>query len=99
MGESVSFSSRPLILISGLGVIFLVMFFVLAVQTLVRYFGGNAATGFTTVILLQLLIGSIVLISLGLLGLYVASLFREVKGRPRFFIAETTDLNSEFTAW
>ncbi len=91
----ISFSSRPLILISGLGVIFLVMFFILAVQTLVRYFGGNAATGFTTVILLQLLIGSIVLISLGLLGLYVASLFREVKGRPRFFIAETTDLNSE----
>lgn len=87
----IGFSSRPLMLISSMGVIFLVVFFVLAIQTLVRYFGGKAATGFTTVILLQLLIGSIVMISLGLLGLYVASLFREVKGRPRYFIAETTD--------
>ncbi len=85
----IGFSSRPLMLINSMGIIFLVIFFVLAIQTLVRYFGGKAATGFTTVILLQLLIGSIVMISLGLLGLYVASLFREVKGRPRYFIAES----------
>lgn len=90
----VGFSSRPLMLISSMGIIFLVMFFVLAVQTLIRYFCGSAATGFTTVILLQLFIGSIVLISLGLLGLYVASLFREVKGRPRYFITETTETES-----
>ncbi len=83
------FSSRPLMLISSMGVIFLIIFFILAIQTLIRYFGGRAATGFTTVILLQLLIGSIVLISLGLLGLYVANLFQEVKGRPRYFITET----------
>lgn len=88
----VGFSSRPLMLISSMGVIFLVVFFALAIQTLIQYFKGNAATGFTTVILLQLLIGSIVMISLGLLGLYVASLFREVKGRPRYFITETTSM-------
>ncbi len=84
------FSSRPLMLISSMGVIFLIVFFILAVQTLVRYFDGKAATGFTTVILLQLLIGSIVLISLGLLGLYMANLFQEAKRRPRYIITEET---------
>ena len=86
----IGFSSRPPLFISSMGS-FSCRVFVLAIQTLVRYFGCKSATCFTTVILLQLLIGSIVMISLGLLGLYVASLFREVKGRPRYFIAETTD--------
>jgi glycosyltransferase involved in cell wall biosynthesis len=83
------FSSRPLILISSIGTIFLLIFFGLSIQTLVRYFQGRAATGFTTVILLQLLIGSIILISLGLIGIYIDSLFREVKARPRYFIEAT----------
>ena len=82
------FSSRPLLLIPTLGSFFLLAFFVLSIQTLINYFRGLAATGFTTVILLQLLIGSLILISLGLIGLYVDSLFREVKARPRYFIAE-----------
>lgn len=82
------FSSRPLVLITWLGMFFLVFFFVLGVQTLVRYFSGNAASGFTTVILLQLLIGSLVLISLGLIGLYLASLFHEEKKRPRYIVSD-----------
>ncbi len=83
------FSSRPLMLISSFGTFFLLVFFILAIQTLIRYFRGQAATGFTTVILLQLLIGSIILISLGLIGIYLDRLFREVKGRPRYLVAET----------
>ncbi len=83
------FSSRPLILISSFGTAFLLIFFGLSIQTLVMYFRGRAATGFTTVILLQLLVGSIILISLGLIGVYIDSLFREVKARPRYFISET----------
>ncbi len=83
------FSSRPLLLINSVGTFFLLAFLVLAIQTLVKYFLGKAATGFTTVILLQLLIGSLILISLGLIGVYIDSLFREVKARPRYFIAET----------
>ena len=53
------FSSRPLLLINSLGAIFLIGFFILSIQTLIKYFSGQAATGFTTVILLQLLIGKI----------------------------------------
>jgi dolichol-phosphate mannosyltransferase len=85
------FSSRPLMLISSMGTLFLFIFFILAIQTLVNYIRGVAATGFTTVILLQLLIGSIILISLGLIGMYIDSLFREVKARPRYFISEKVE--------
>ncbi|NMA18369.1 MAG: glycosyltransferase [Clostridiaceae bacterium] len=82
------FSSRPLVLITWIGMLFLVFFFALGIQTLVRYFSGRAASGFTTVILLQLLIGSLVLISLGLIGLYLASLFHEEKKRPRYIVSD-----------
>lgn len=82
------FSSRPLVLITWIGMLFLVFFFVLGIQTLIRYFSGRAASGFTTVILLQLLIGSLVLISLGLIGLYLASLFHEEKKRPRYIVSD-----------
>lgn len=85
------FSSRPLLLISSMGTFFLLVFLGLSIQTLVMYFRGRAATGFTTVILLQLLIGSIILISLGLIGIYIDSLFREVKARPRYFISDTME--------
>jgi hypothetical protein len=51
-------------------------------------FAGHALTGFTTVILLLLLIGSLLMISLGLIGLYLARIYDEVKGRPRFVVAE-----------
>ncbi|HZK28759.1 MAG TPA: glycosyltransferase family 2 protein [Clostridia bacterium] len=85
------FSSRPLLLINSMGAVFLLVFFILAIQTLVRYFRGQAATGFTTVIMLQLLIGSIILISLGLIGIYIDSLFREVKARPRYLMSEIVE--------
>jgi dolichol-phosphate mannosyltransferase len=69
----------------------LVFFFavILGVQSLVRYFTGSAMEGFTTVILLILIIGSIIMISLGVIGYYIAKIYEEVKGRPRYLISRT----------
>ncbi len=89
------FSAKPLYLISLLGLGLLFVFFVLAVQTLVRYFAGKSASGFTTVILLQLLIGSSVLISLGLIGIYIGRLFTEIKGRPRYIISDAVNMTRD----
>ncbi len=85
-----SFSVMPLQFVTVLGMIMLIGSLILAIQTLVRFFTGRAATGFTTVILLQLLIGGCIMISLGLIGIYLARIFTEVKGRPRYIIAEDT---------
>jgi len=63
---------------------------VLAIHTVIVWLSGQAAGGITTVILLQLLIGGSIMISLGLIGLYIARIFEEVKGRPPYILAETT---------
>jgi len=42
-------------------------------------------------ILLLLLIGGCLMISLGIIGLYIAKIYDEVKGRPRFIISESTE--------
>lgn len=84
------FTAVPLQFITFLGLIMLTGSFILAVQTLVNFFIGHADTGFTTVILLLLLIGGSIMISLGLIGIYIARIFTEVKGRPRYIIAQDT---------
>ncbi len=84
------FSAMPLQFITVLGVLMLVGSFALMVQTLVVWFTGHAAGGFTTVILLLLLIGGSIMVSLGLIGTYIARIFTEVKGRPRYIISDTT---------
>jgi dolichol-phosphate mannosyltransferase len=84
------FTAVPLHFITLLGLVMLFGSFILAIQTLVNFFTGHADTGFTTVILLLLLIGGSIMISLGLIGIYIARIFTEVKGRPRYIIAQDT---------
>ncbi len=87
----VAFSSAPMQFVTGAGVFMFLLTIVLGIQTLVHYFTGNAVEGFTTVILLLLLIGSILMISLGIIGYYIAKIYEEVKGRPRYLIARKLD--------
>lgn len=84
-----SYSSAPMQIVTVLGVLTLILSLVLGVQTLIRWALGHAADGFTTVIILLLLIGSILMISLGIIGYYIAELFIEVKARPRYLVAKT----------
>lgn len=84
------FSALPLQFITLMGLILLGGSVILAIQTLINWFSGHADTGFTTVILLQLLIGGSIMLSLGLIGIYIARIFTEVKGRPRYIIASDT---------
>ena len=83
----VGFSSAPLQMITVAGVLTLLLAVVLGIQSLVKYFCGHALEGFTTVILLLLIIGSLIMLSLGVIGIYIAKIYEEVKGRPRYFIA------------
>lgn len=82
-----SYSAAPLYLITWLGVIIFLIDTVLFIQTLYMKFTGKALTGFTTVILLLLGIGSCVMISMGIIGIYISKVYDEVKRRPRYLIA------------
>ena len=87
-----TFSSFPLHLVTFAGVIFFFFAVVLGIQTLYLKVTGRAFTGFATVILLELIIGSLLMISLGIIGEYLARIYEEVKGRPRYIVAESIDL-------
>ena len=76
------------------GAVFLVFAVLLGIQTLYNKLYGSAETGFTTVIVLLLIVGSMILFALGVIGLYVSRIYDEVKGRPRYVIAEGTELSS-----
>ncbi len=78
-----SFTPWPLFIVAGAGVAFAVFALILGIQTLYMYLSHRALTGFTTVILLTLIVGSFIMFGLTVLGLYVSRLFEEVKGRPR----------------
>lgn len=84
-----SFSSFPLQIVTFLGILFLLGAVLLGIQTLYMKFSGIAVGGFTTVILLLLITGSALMISLGIIGTYLAKIFEEVKHRPRYIVAET----------
>lgn len=84
----VGYSSAPMQLVTGAGVLVFLLAVILGIQTLVRYIGGHAVEGFTTVILLLLLIGSVIMISLGIIGYYISRIYEEVKGRPKYIISK-----------
>jgi glycosyltransferase involved in cell wall biosynthesis len=86
-----TFSSFPLHLVTFAGVIFFLFAVGLGIQTLYLKLAGRAFTGFATVILLELIIGSLLMISLGIIGEYLARIYEEVKGRPRYLVTEAIE--------
>jgi dolichol-phosphate mannosyltransferase len=83
----VGFSTAPMQFVTGAGIVVFLIAIILGIQTIVRYCTGHAVEGFTTVILLILLIGSLIMISLGIIGYYIARIYEETKGRPRYIIS------------
>lgn len=84
-----SFSAAPMQIVTILGGVMFLMSLVLGVNAIYQKVMGIALGGFTTVILLQLFTGSVIMMSLGIIGFYIAKIYEEVKGRPRFIISET----------
>lgn len=93
--NTTSFTTAPLQLVTFLGMLSIALAVVMGIQTLARYFMGNAVEGFTTVILLVLMIGGFIMLSLGVIGHYLARIYDEVKGRPRYIIARETGKKEE----
>lgn len=85
-----SFSSAPLHIVTVLGFIMLGMAVIFGAVSLYQKLVGVALGGFTTVILLLLITGSITMISLGIIGFYIARIYDEIKGRPRYIVSKTS---------
>lgn len=84
-----SFSSAPLHMVTFLGCLMLLVSVVLGTISLIQKFSGAALSGFTTVIIIQLFAGSVVMISLGIIGFYISKIYDECKTRPKYIISVT----------
>ncbi|MBO4515604.1 MAG: glycosyltransferase family 2 protein [Lachnospiraceae bacterium] len=91
IANATSFSTLPLQLVTMMGTISIIFSVILGIQTLVKYLMGNSVEGFTTVILLVLIIGGFIMLSLGIIGHYIARVYEEVKGRPKYVINKVTE--------
>lgn len=85
-----AFSAVPLQMVTVAGVFIFIFALIMGAESLIRYFSGRSLEGFTTVILLILIIGSVVMMSLGIIGYYISKIYEEVKGRPRYIISRRT---------
>ena len=84
----VAFTTVPLQFVTVGGLICFLCSLALMIYSLVQYFGGRAVEGYTTLLLVLLLIGSAVMISLGIIGYYIAKIYEEVKHRPRYIVSK-----------
>jgi len=87
----VSFTSAPLRIVMILGVASLTLAFCIGLDAVISWFLGKAISGFATMIITLLVIGNFVIISLGIIGGYIAKIYEEVKQRPTHLIQASTD--------
>jgi hypothetical protein len=90
-----SLSTKPIRIITFMG--FLVSFLSLlgVVWTLVQYLLGDTVSGWASTVCIICFVSGVQLLSLGVVGEYVGKIYKEVKRRPRYIIAERTEDNHE----
>jgi dolichol-phosphate mannosyltransferase len=81
-----AFSSGPLQAIAWLGFITTALAGILAAQTLYNWASGHAIDGFTTAILVTLILGGVNLACLGIVAVYQSVMYDELKARPGFIV-------------
>ena len=84
-----SYSTAPMQIVTALGVIMFVISVIFGVWALIDKIIGRALEGITTVIIITIFIGSIIMISLGIIGYYIARMYEEIKGRPKYIISSS----------
>lgn len=84
-----AYSTAPMQIVTVLGVMMLIITAIFSVWALIDKIRGIALEGMTTVIIILIFIGSIMMISLGIIGYYVARIYDEIKGRPKYIVSST----------
>jgi dolichol-phosphate mannosyltransferase len=93
MDVILSNSNKPLKITVKLGFCLSILSFLLAVYNIVAYFTGMIQlAGYTTTVFSIWFVGGLILLVLGVVGLYVGRIFDQVKGRQLFIIRETLNV-------
>ncbi len=86
-----SLSIKPIRIITGMGIFMSLLSIILIIYVLISFGSGNVVQGWSSNVIIVLLIGGIQMISLGVIGEYVGKIYLETKHRPRFIISEKTE--------
>jgi len=90
-----SFTSLPLRIVTFLGFATLILGFFVVGDTILSLIKGQAVSGFATIIISLLLIGSFIMISLGIIGEYIAKIYEEVKARPHYLVKASVGIKDK----
>ena len=83
-----SFSTKPLKLLTTLGIIMSIASILAFIWAFIAKIGGFTEHGWSSTMCSIWLIGGLQLFCLGIIGEYVGKIYAEVKQRPRYIIAE-----------
>lgn len=84
-----SFSLSPLYIGITIGVIFLFLALVEMIYVLSFWISGNSASlapGWSSLMFVLLVVGGVLMIALGIIGVYIGYIFQQVKGRPIYIV-------------
>lgn len=81
-----SMSVRPLRMIAVLGIGVCLFSIVMCIISFVDWLQGNNVPGYTTSLIVSLIMGGVTLFSLGIIGEYIGKIYMETKKRPRYII-------------
>lgn len=89
----ISNSNRPLYIAVTLGLLMSGLSFLMAIYNVFAKFAGlNEVVGYTSTIFSIWFVGGILLLMMGVLGLYIGKIFDQVKGRPVFIVSDTLNI-------
>ena len=89
----ISNSNRPLHLAVALGLMMSILSFLMAIYNIfAKFWGLNEVAGYTSTIFSIWFVGGLLLLMMGVLGLYIGKIFDQVKGRPVFIVSDTLNI-------
>ena len=82
-----AFSSKPLVFIGILGILITAVSFLgIIAAIIIKLFFINYQSGWVSIVLSIWMVGGLILSSVGVMGIYLAKIFNQVKGRPLYII-------------
>ncbi|MBQ3264835.1 MAG: glycosyltransferase family 2 protein [Ruminococcus sp.] len=83
-----SLSTKPIKLITRLGLFIFLVSIVMLIYSVVRYFMGATDTGWASLMVSIWAIGGLQMMAIGIIGEYIGKIYLETKQRPRFIVEE-----------
>lgn len=96
MNGFTAFSEIPLRIASGIGIIFSAIGFIFAVIIIIqKLLDPSIAAGYTSTIAVLLIMGGMIMVSLGLLGEYIGRMYISINKAPQYVIKESENIKKE----